>query len=639
MTELRRSHSTFVVSTSSSSFLLNHFLDFFPIISTQPGNPQPRYFRLMADEGAINRFGFNSDGHAEVLSRLRERIRKWVFGVGSHNLPPPPSSLSRTASSEDVGLGLTLSEKDELNPSNLLASHMSSSSISSISDSLDLPRSLRPGHSFFVNLGKNKSSAENDNSDYIKGVETFGPYSDALVINVSSPNTPGLRSLQGKTLLFKLLNDVNKARNQLPKIQGLNGNYKEGKVPIILKVSSDLHELALKDVANVARANSVDAIIISNTTISRPENLISDPVITNEVGGLSGKPLKPLALNALRILHSELNDGGKNKAENKISLIGCGGIGSGKDALDFAKAGADVVELYTAFGYKGIGLPRRIKDELTILLKEEGKSWKDLVGTESKKQIGKDSLEENDMIEKANLTGQDTYRRTVAGIKAEIEALRASLNGTDTSASFKRAIPQKHQDKSESSRSSSSSTSTSSIAEAPRNPNQPSNPKTSLPIFKPDPSDKEYTSLLEKVNKALGINLVSEEESLNEEKESLLKLISEEQKKKEMERNLTLGEKLKSSLDWALLDPDFNDEHDKKKKMVSKVLAGKESGLKEGEDLDLDKLGKVMASRGGGSASLEKKEREGAGTKDGQWRVGMGGPRPDLKMVDKFRVV
>ncbi|MCO5578769.1 hypothetical protein L7F22_032615 [Adiantum nelumboides] len=264
----------------------------FGIVEVEPGNPQPRYFRLMADEGAINRFGFNSDGHAEVLSRLRERIRKWVFGVGSHNLPPPPSSLSRTASSEDT-------------------------------------RTF-----FIVNLGKNKSSAENDNSDYIKGVETFGPYSDALVINVSSPNTPGLRSLQ-------------------------------------------------------ARANSVDAIIISNTTISRPENLISDPVITNEVGGLSGKPLKPLALNALRILHSELNDGVRNKAENKISLIGCGGIGSGKDALDFAKAGADVVELYTAFGYKGIGLPRRIKDELTILLKEEGKSWKDLVGTESRNRLEK----------------------------------------------------------------------------------------------------------------------------------------------------------------------------------------------------------------------------------------------------------
>ena len=512
---------------------------------------------------------------------------------------------------------------------------MSTSSISSISDSFDLPRSLRPGHLLFVNLGKNKTSKENDCSDYVKGVQTFGAYSDGLVINVSSPNTPGLRSLQGKDLLNDLLKKCNQARNDLPRIQGLNGNYREGKVPIILKVSSDLQEGALKDVASVARENQVDGIIISNTTVSRPEGLISNPELTNEVGGLSGKPLKPLALNALRILHSELNHNGKgNDSQKKITLIGCGGIGSGKDALDFAKAGADVIELYTSFGYKGIGLPRRIKDELEVLLKEEGKSWIELVGSESEKKV--QEVEKMEVMEKANLNGQDTYRRTVAGIKAEIEALRASLNGSTTSsASFDRAVPEKKESKSSSSKKK--------IVEAPTKPSLPSNPKTSLPIFKPDPSDKEYSTLLDNVNKALGINLskLPETESQNsdteltEETQNLKDLISQQQKLKEEQRNLTMGEKLKASLDWALLDPEFNEETEKKK-IAGKVLSGEKV---EKDGMDLKSLGEVLASEGKGSAETEKKEKAGAGTKDSEWRVGMGGPRPDLKMVDKLRVV
>ena len=123
-----------------------------------------------------------------------------------------------------------------------------------------LPRSLRPGYLLAVNLGKNKTSAADSNDDYIKGVRVLGPYADVVVINVSSPNTPGLRALQGKETLEKLLKDVVEERNRIA-VDGLP--------KIAVKVACDLNEEELGDVAGAVRSSGVEGVIVSNTTIRR----------------------------------------------------------------------------------------------------------------------------------------------------------------------------------------------------------------------------------------------------------------------------------------------------------------------------------------------------------------------------------
>lgn len=141
-----------------------------------------------------------------------------------------------------------------------------------------------------------------------------------------------------------------------------------------MKVAPDLTEPEIMSIANSAKEAKVDGIIISNTTIQRPKDrmLTTDETLINETGGLSGKPLKPLSLQALKLLNKHTKGSG-------LVLVGCGGISSGKDALEFAKAGATFVELYTAFAYKGPGLVARIRDELAEELRKEGKTWQQIV--------------------------------------------------------------------------------------------------------------------------------------------------------------------------------------------------------------------------------------------------------------------
>lgn len=126
----------------------------------------------------------------------------------------------------------------------------------------NLPRSLRPGHLLAVNLGKNKTSPADSNDDYINGVRTLGPYADVVVINVSSPNTPGLRALQGRDVLEKLLKDVVDERNKI-QVDGLP--------KIAVKVACDLSEEELGDVASAVRGSGVEGVIVSNTTVKREE--------------------------------------------------------------------------------------------------------------------------------------------------------------------------------------------------------------------------------------------------------------------------------------------------------------------------------------------------------------------------------
>nr|KIR48879.1 dihydroorotate dehydrogenase (fumarate) [Cryptococcus bacillisporus CA1280] len=290
----------------------------------QPGNPKPRFFRLEEDDACINRYGFNSLGHGHALARLRLRLAKFAQDHPSLFPSPLPATILPPAG---------------------------------------LPRSLRPGQVLAVNLGKNKASDADSNDDYIRGVRTLGPYADVVVINVSSPNTPGLRALQGKQQLVRLLNDVVEERNRIAQGTGLP--------KIAVKVASDLSEDELADVASAVRSSGVEGVIVSNTTIRRKElNLVSNN--QDQVGGLSGKPLFPYALNALKTLRPLLPP--------TIPIIGCGGISSGSDALDMANAGASIVQIYTSFGFRGVGTPRLIKDEISERL--NGESWKTRVGSD-----------------------------------------------------------------------------------------------------------------------------------------------------------------------------------------------------------------------------------------------------------------
>jgi len=136
-----------------------------------------------------------------------------------------------------------------------------------------------------------------------------------------------------------------------------------------------LNDDELKYIAEAVVATQVDGVIVTNTTIKRPDTLRSGNDIVSEIGGLSGPPLKPLALRALRAL--------RRYTDGKVPLIGCGGIESGADAVEFAKAGASFVQIYTAFGWDGVGVPRRIKEEVVEILRKEGKRWMDIVGEEA----------------------------------------------------------------------------------------------------------------------------------------------------------------------------------------------------------------------------------------------------------------
>jgi len=138
---------------------------------------------------------------------------------------------------------------------------------------------------------------------------------------------------------------------------------------LLLKIAPDLSEEELKGVAEAVIETGIDGVIVSNTTTQRPVGLKSKN--RTETGGLSGPPLKPLTLKALRTLRGLL--------PASIPLIGCGGISTGQDAIEYAHSGATTVQLYTSFSHNGVGTPRRIKDEITQILEAQGKTWMDVV--------------------------------------------------------------------------------------------------------------------------------------------------------------------------------------------------------------------------------------------------------------------
>jgi dihydroorotate dehydrogenase len=198
-----------------------------------------------------------------------------------------------------------------------------------------------------VNIGANKDSGDRI-ADYAAGVQAMAPLADYLTVNISSPNTPGLRALQDKGALDELLAAVVEARGR------------EGP-PIFLKLAPDLEREEIDDIAAVAIERRVDALIVSNTTISRPRLQSRHK---GEAGGLSGAPLKELALQRLRDFRSATG--------GQVPLIAAGGIENGVDAYVRIKAGASLVQLYSALVYQGPALARLITGELKGLLARDG---------------------------------------------------------------------------------------------------------------------------------------------------------------------------------------------------------------------------------------------------------------------------
>lgn len=220
--------------------------------------------------------------------------------------------------------------------------------------------SARPRQGFVgVNVGANKDST-NRKADYVTCAAALAPHADYLVCNVSSPNTPGLRNLQGRLQLADLLKQVQDAIAVKP-------------VPLLVKIAPDATDADLDDVVAVCRDLRMDGIIVGNTTLARPASLQS--ARRTETGGLSGAPLMPLSTEVLRKT--------AQRVEKRFPLIGTGGVGSGADAYAKIRAGASLVQLYSMLVYEGSPLVRRIKDELAALLaRDRFASIADAVGAD-----------------------------------------------------------------------------------------------------------------------------------------------------------------------------------------------------------------------------------------------------------------
>lgn len=209
-----------------------------------------------------------------------------------------------------------------------------------------------------LNIGANKDSADRA-ADFAEVVRIAGGTADFLTVNVSSPNTEKLRDLQGAAALSALLEGVMAARDELSR-----------RVPVFIKIAPDLDEAGLADIASVAREAKVDAIIATNTTLSRDG--LTDPQ-KSQAGGLSGAPLFARATAVLARLYRDTG--------GEIPLIGVGGIGSAQQAWDKLRAGASAIQIYSALIYQGFSLAARIAEELDARLEREKMTLPELTGS------------------------------------------------------------------------------------------------------------------------------------------------------------------------------------------------------------------------------------------------------------------
>jgi dihydroorotate dehydrogenase len=217
-----------------------------------------------------------------------------------------------------------------------------------------------------VNVGANKDAADRV-ADYVRLIETFAPVASYFTVNVSSPNTPGLRNLQQAAALDDLLAKVIDARERV--------RQNAGDSPVLLKIAPDLSLAELDDVVHIARSRRVDGMIVANTTLARPSSL-RDQARAKEQGGLSGRPLFRLSTRMVAETYV--------RAEGAFPLIGVGGIDSGGAALTKIRAGASLIQLYSSLIYKGLGLVDDIKNDLaSTLLRTGHDSLSEIVGADA----------------------------------------------------------------------------------------------------------------------------------------------------------------------------------------------------------------------------------------------------------------
>ncbi|MFC7291202.1 quinone-dependent dihydroorotate dehydrogenase [Hirschia litorea] len=208
-----------------------------------------------------------------------------------------------------------------------------------------------------ANVGANKTSqGEKRIADYVEGIEAVWPYCSYLTLNISSPNTPGLRGLQDKGELTALLGAASKAISRMQDVHNV-------KKPVFLKIAPDIDDEAINDIVSaVVQADGMTGLIVSNTTISRPDNLMSESA--SQMGGLSGKPVFELSTHVLRKV-ARVSDG-------RLDIIGAGGVYDAQSAYAKIRAGAHAVQLYSALVYGGAAMVPQILNGLAKLLEADG---------------------------------------------------------------------------------------------------------------------------------------------------------------------------------------------------------------------------------------------------------------------------
>jgi dihydroorotate dehydrogenase len=213
-----------------------------------------------------------------------------------------------------------------------------------------------------INIGPNKDN-KNQKEDFCVGLKSFIELADYITVNISSPNTEGLRDFHNQEKLNDLLQSLNKIKNERKK-----------NIPILLKISPDINDSRVSEVVAIALENDVSGLILTNTTNVNRSNLVSDS--KNEQGGLSGEPLQEISTKLIKKFYKHL--------KGKIPIIGVGGVNSGKSAYEKIIAGASLLQLYTGFVYKGPSIVKNIKEELIEILKNKGfKNINEAIGKDS----------------------------------------------------------------------------------------------------------------------------------------------------------------------------------------------------------------------------------------------------------------
>ena len=200
-----------------------------------------------------------------------------------------------------------------------------------------------------INIGPNQATKDKTEDFYICLLKLYS-HADYITINISSPNTEGLRDFHEEHSMIKLLEGLNKLKKD-----------KNIDKPLAIKLSPDINEKAISNIIEIIKKYKIDGIIISNTTNQNREKLLDSK--KNEIGGLSGQPIKNISTNLIKKFYKELN--------NKVTIIGVGGINSGKSAFEKIAAGADVIQLYTGMVYRGPGIVKEIKKDLISILKND----------------------------------------------------------------------------------------------------------------------------------------------------------------------------------------------------------------------------------------------------------------------------